>query len=231
MMISILTGQEVKHSQTLTHHVPRLSPQFSSLTLTRTTRHWRDLRCPSSLLWWIRSVRGSHIRSHNDIFYNQINVIKLICFGSVVCVQRKQAVWEITIASIIALTKTTRLLLSAVSVLRLARPQFTQLFSFHLIVQSQHAQINQWNRLVTSVHLHPCPGLSCRCRLFKDVFMLLCCWTDMRQHIIYPDCDIKFTGHVTWVGKTSIEAKMHMSQVHTLTCLLMHTVCVYCNLV
>ncbi|KAL3040580.1 hypothetical protein OYC64_011569 [Pagothenia borchgrevinki] len=35
---------------------------------------------------------------------------------------------------------------------------------------------------------------------------------DMRQHIIYPDCDIKFSGHVTWVGKTSIEAKMHMSQ-------------------
>ncbi|XP_048031438.1 acyl-CoA thioesterase 9, tandem duplicate 2 isoform X5 [Megalobrama amblycephala] len=37
---------------------------------------------------------------------------------------------------------------------------------------------------------------------------------DMRQNIIYPDCDIKFTGHVTWVGKTSIEAKMHMSQCH-----------------
>ncbi|CAM4722619.1 unnamed protein product [Leuciscus chuanchicus] len=37
---------------------------------------------------------------------------------------------------------------------------------------------------------------------------------DMRQNIIYPDCDIKFTGHVTWVGKTSIEAKMHMSQYH-----------------
>uniref|UniRef100_A0A8C6PP90 Acyl-CoA thioesterase 9 n=1 Tax=Nothobranchius furzeri TaxID=105023 RepID=A0A8C6PP90_NOTFU len=37
---------------------------------------------------------------------------------------------------------------------------------------------------------------------------------DMRQHVIYPDCDIKFTGHVTWVGKTSIEAKMHMSQVN-----------------
>ncbi len=35
----------------------------------------------------------------------------------------------------------------------------------------------------------------------------------MRKNIIYPDCDIKFTGHVTWVGKTSIEAKMHMSQV------------------
>ncbi|KAG7264955.1 hypothetical protein CRUP_034273 [Coryphaenoides rupestris] len=37
---------------------------------------------------------------------------------------------------------------------------------------------------------------------------------DMRQHIIYPDQDIKFTGHVTWVGKTSIEAKMHMSQLN-----------------
>ncbi|XP_041924482.1 acyl-CoA thioesterase 9, tandem duplicate 1 isoform X3 [Alosa sapidissima] len=37
---------------------------------------------------------------------------------------------------------------------------------------------------------------------------------DMRKNIIYPDCDIKFTGNVTWVGKTSIEAKMHMSQFH-----------------
>ncbi|XP_051543694.1 acyl-coenzyme A thioesterase 9, mitochondrial-like [Myxocyprinus asiaticus] len=37
---------------------------------------------------------------------------------------------------------------------------------------------------------------------------------DMRKNIIYPDCDIKFTGHVTWVGKTSIEAKMHMTQCH-----------------
>ncbi|XP_061521987.1 acyl-CoA thioesterase 9, tandem duplicate 1 isoform X9 [Phycodurus eques] len=35
---------------------------------------------------------------------------------------------------------------------------------------------------------------------------------DMRQQAIYPACDIKFTGHVTWVGKTSIEAKMHMTQ-------------------
>uniref|UniRef100_A0A3Q2QBX5 Acyl-CoA thioesterase 9, tandem duplicate 2 n=1 Tax=Fundulus heteroclitus TaxID=8078 RepID=A0A3Q2QBX5_FUNHE len=40
---------------------------------------------------------------------------------------------------------------------------------------------------------------------------------DMRQHVIYPDCDIKFTGHVTWVGRSSIEAKMHMSQVNTPT--------------
>ncbi|XP_023700947.2 acyl-coenzyme A thioesterase 9, mitochondrial isoform X1 [Paramormyrops kingsleyae] len=37
---------------------------------------------------------------------------------------------------------------------------------------------------------------------------------DMRKNIIYPDCDIKFTGHVTWVGKSSIEAKIHMSQFH-----------------
>ncbi|KAF4075775.1 hypothetical protein AMELA_G00222640 [Ameiurus melas] len=37
---------------------------------------------------------------------------------------------------------------------------------------------------------------------------------DMRRNIILPDCDIKFTGHVTWVGKTSIEAKMHMTQFH-----------------
>ncbi|XP_066555260.1 acyl-coenzyme A thioesterase 9, mitochondrial isoform X2 [Amia ocellicauda] len=37
---------------------------------------------------------------------------------------------------------------------------------------------------------------------------------DMRKNIIYPDCDIKFTGHVTWVGKTSIEAKMHVTQLH-----------------
>ncbi|XP_077591648.1 acyl-coenzyme A thioesterase 9, mitochondrial-like [Stigmatopora nigra] len=35
---------------------------------------------------------------------------------------------------------------------------------------------------------------------------------DMRQQDIYPDCDIKFTGHVTWVGSTSIEATMHMTQ-------------------
>ncbi|XP_034023993.1 acyl-CoA thioesterase 9, tandem duplicate 1 isoform X2 [Thalassophryne amazonica] len=35
---------------------------------------------------------------------------------------------------------------------------------------------------------------------------------DMRQHIIHPDYDIKFTGHVSWVGRTSIEAKIHVSQ-------------------
>lgn len=40
----------------------------------------------------------------------------------------------------------------------------------------------------------------------------------MRKQVIHPDCDIKFTGHVTWVGKTSIEAKMHMSQVYTRAC-------------
>uniref|UniRef100_A0AAY5L3V9 HotDog ACOT-type domain-containing protein n=1 Tax=Esox lucius TaxID=8010 RepID=A0AAY5L3V9_ESOLU len=40
---------------------------------------------------------------------------------------------------------------------------------------------------------------------------------DMRKQIIHPDCDIKFTGHVTWVGKSSIEAKMHMFQNMLLT--------------
>ncbi|XP_072850390.2 acyl-coenzyme A thioesterase 9, mitochondrial isoform X4 [Pogona vitticeps] len=34
-----------------------------------------------------------------------------------------------------------------------------------------------------------------------------------KQHI-YPDRDIKFTGNVSWVGKTSMEVKMHMLQQH-----------------
>ncbi|KAM4905274.1 acyl-coenzyme A thioesterase 9, mitochondrial isoform 2-T2 [Sylvia borin] len=34
------------------------------------------------------------------------------------------------------------------------------------------------------------------------------------QKIIRPDCDIKFTGNVSWVGKTSMEVKMHMLQLH-----------------
>lgn len=33
------------------------------------------------------------------------------------------------------------------------------------------------------------------------------------RQVIHPDCDIKFTGNVTWVGKTSMEVKMHMLQV------------------
>ncbi|XP_065114299.1 acyl-coenzyme A thioesterase 9, mitochondrial-like isoform X1 [Paramisgurnus dabryanus] len=37
---------------------------------------------------------------------------------------------------------------------------------------------------------------------------------DMRKHIIYPDRNIKFKGHVTWVGKTSIETKMQMCQYY-----------------
>ncbi|KAE8622477.1 hypothetical protein XENTR_v10005254 [Xenopus tropicalis] len=37
---------------------------------------------------------------------------------------------------------------------------------------------------------------------------------DLRKHLIYPDCDIKLTGHVSWVGKTSMEVKMHMLQLH-----------------
>ncbi|KAG8137277.1 putative Acyl-coenzyme A thioesterase 9 mitochondrial-like protein [Naja naja] len=33
-----------------------------------------------------------------------------------------------------------------------------------------------------------------------------------KQHI-HPDCDIKFTGNVSWVGKTSMEVKIHMLQL------------------
>ncbi|XP_043928226.1 acyl-coenzyme A thioesterase 9, mitochondrial [Protopterus annectens] len=37
---------------------------------------------------------------------------------------------------------------------------------------------------------------------------------DMRKKVVYPDRDIKFTGNVSWVGKTSMEVKMHMFQDH-----------------
>ncbi|XP_077150703.1 acyl-coenzyme A thioesterase 9, mitochondrial isoform X1 [Ranitomeya variabilis] len=37
---------------------------------------------------------------------------------------------------------------------------------------------------------------------------------ELRKQIMSPDCDIKFTGHVSWVGKTSMEVKMHMLQLH-----------------
>ncbi|XP_066478526.1 acyl-coenzyme A thioesterase 9, mitochondrial isoform X2 [Tiliqua scincoides] len=36
----------------------------------------------------------------------------------------------------------------------------------------------------------------------------------LRKEIIHPDCDIKFTGNVSWVGRTSMEVKMHMLQLH-----------------
>lgn len=39
------------------------------------------------------------------------------------------------------------------------------------------------------------------------------CCVDLCKKIIYPDCDIKFTGNVSWVGRTSMEVKMHMLQV------------------
>uniref|UniRef100_A0A8C1GND3 Acyl-CoA thioesterase 9, tandem duplicate 1 n=1 Tax=Cyprinus carpio TaxID=7962 RepID=A0A8C1GND3_CYPCA len=48
--------------------------------------------------------------------------------------------------------------------------------------------------------------------LVDQIGIILYMYLYMRQNIIFPDCDIKFTGHVTWVGKTSIEATMHMSQ-------------------
>uniref|UniRef100_A0A8D0F9K2 Acyl-CoA thioesterase 9 n=1 Tax=Strix occidentalis caurina TaxID=311401 RepID=A0A8D0F9K2_STROC len=40
------------------------------------------------------------------------------------------------------------------------------------------------------------------------------CLVDLCKKIIYPDCDIKFTGNVSWVGRTSMEVKMHMLQLH-----------------
>ncbi|XP_069745681.1 acyl-coenzyme A thioesterase 9, mitochondrial-like isoform X2 [Narcine bancroftii] len=35
---------------------------------------------------------------------------------------------------------------------------------------------------------------------------------DLVKDVILPDCDMKFTGHVTWVGKSSMEVQMHVSQ-------------------
>uniref|UniRef100_A0A8D0G558 Acyl-CoA thioesterase 9 n=1 Tax=Sphenodon punctatus TaxID=8508 RepID=A0A8D0G558_SPHPU len=37
---------------------------------------------------------------------------------------------------------------------------------------------------------------------------------DLCKKVIYPDSDIKFTVNVSWVGKTSMEVKMHMLQLH-----------------
>ncbi|XP_054437119.1 acyl-coenzyme A thioesterase 9, mitochondrial isoform X2 [Pteronotus mesoamericanus] len=37
---------------------------------------------------------------------------------------------------------------------------------------------------------------------------------DMRKKSVSPEQDIKFSGHVSWVGKTSLEVKMHMFQLH-----------------
>jgi len=39
------------------------------------------------------------------------------------------------------------------------------------------------------------------------------CLIDLCKKVIHPDCDIKFTGNVSWVGRTSMEVKMHMLQV------------------
>nr|XP_056717851.1 acyl-coenzyme A thioesterase 9, mitochondrial isoform X1 [Euleptes europaea]XP_056717852.1 acyl-coenzyme A thioesterase 9, mitochondrial isoform X1 [Euleptes europaea] len=33
------------------------------------------------------------------------------------------------------------------------------------------------------------------------------------KKVIHPDCDIKFTGNVSWVGRTSMEVKMHVLQL------------------
>uniref|UniRef100_A0A5F8H2H5 Acyl-CoA thioesterase 9 n=1 Tax=Monodelphis domestica TaxID=13616 RepID=A0A5F8H2H5_MONDO len=36
---------------------------------------------------------------------------------------------------------------------------------------------------------------------------------DLRKRDISPECDIHFNGYVSWVGKTSMEVKMHMYQL------------------
>ncbi|XP_070800171.1 acyl-coenzyme A thioesterase 9, mitochondrial isoform X2 [Pituophis catenifer annectens] len=46
-------------------------------------------------------------------------------------------------------------------------------------------------------------------RILEDLDSLGGLW---KQHI-HPDCDIKFTGNVSWVGKTSMEVKIHMLQL------------------
>lgn len=35
---------------------------------------------------------------------------------------------------------------------------------------------------------------------------------DLVQNVILPDCDLKFSGHVTWVGRSSMEVQMHILQ-------------------
>ncbi|XP_062907265.1 acyl-coenzyme A thioesterase 9, mitochondrial-like isoform X1 [Mobula hypostoma] len=35
---------------------------------------------------------------------------------------------------------------------------------------------------------------------------------DLVKKVILPDCDLKFSGHVTWVGRSSMEVQMHVSQ-------------------
>ncbi|XP_006911668.1 acyl-coenzyme A thioesterase 9, mitochondrial isoform X1 [Pteropus alecto] len=37
---------------------------------------------------------------------------------------------------------------------------------------------------------------------------------DMRKKSLSPEQDIKFSGHVSWAGKTSMEVKMNMFQLH-----------------
>ena len=45
------------------------------------------------------------------------------------------------------------------------------------------------------------------------VLRLIFCFVDMCKKNLSPEQDIKFSGHVSWVGKTSMEVKMHMFQV------------------
>lgn len=78
--------------------------------------------------------------------------------------------------------------------------------------------------VVPGLSLHVLPLAEHKKVLENQVFLLLdvsdlspvttnVCLVDLCKKIIYPDCDIKFTGNVSWVGKTSMEVKMHMLQV------------------
>lgn len=42
---------------------------------------------------------------------------------------------------------------------------------------------------------------------------LIFCFADMCKKNLSPEQDIKFSGHVSWVGKTSMEVKIKMFQV------------------
>ncbi|XP_058042697.1 acyl-coenzyme A thioesterase 9, mitochondrial isoform X3 [Ahaetulla prasina] len=58
------------------------------------------------------------------------------------------------------------------------------------------------------VELQPPSVLGC---LFQDGATEVC--LGLWKQYIHPDCDIKFTGNVSWVGKTSMEVKIHMLQL------------------
>lgn len=69
--------------------------------------------------------------------------------------------------------------------------------------------------LPISDHIEVLGNLACPVLVVSDLSPVTpnVCLVVLCQKIIQPDCDIKFTGNVSWVGKTSMEVKMHMLQV------------------